>query len=239
MKTFKLIQSSRSIGTRVGMLTVLGALAAFGFSSHAYAFNQINSQLYFGKTGGDVTSLQEFLAASPDLYPRGLITGYYGALTEEAVEKFQVKYDIVSSGSPSTTGYGRVGPMTMAKINGLINNNSGVANTSGPAIFMQYFPQITSTTATFNWMTTNGAAYGRLYYSTSPLQMNEGDINSNGFAVTSGQIGSYDGIARSSQSSYISGLQPNTTYYYTIVATDLGGNVSVIGPNNTFRTSAQ
>ena len=103
---------------------------------------------------------------------------------------------------------------------------------------MQYLPQVTTTSANFNW-TTNEAATGRVYYSTSRLLMNEGDINSNGFAVTTGQVGTYDGIARTGQSSSVTNLMPNTTYYYTIVATDLSGNVSIIGPNNTFRTNAQ
>ena len=88
-------------------------------------------------------------------------------------------------------------------------------------------------------MSSNEVALGRVYYSLYPLLMNEGDINSNGFAVTSGQLGSYDNVARNAQSSYITGLTPNTAYYYTIVATDLSGNVSVVGPNNTFRTNSQ
>lgn len=207
--------------------SIIAILASVGLSTQAFAFNQINQQLDFGERNSDVTSLQEFLAGDPSVYPQGLVTGYFGVLTRSAVMNFQAKYGIAQAG--------RVGPLTLAKMNELIG--SGVANTSGPAIVMQSGPQVTSTTAVFNWMTTNRVALGRVYYSTSPLQMNEGDINSNGFAVTTGQLGSYDGVARSSQSSTLTGLQPNTTYYYTIVATDLGGNVSVIGPNNTFRTS--
>lgn len=231
MKTSKLTQGSRSIGYYTGTFSALALFLSIGISSQAHAFTQISQQLDLGQTNGDVTSLQEFLAASPELYPQGLITGYYGALTREAVEKFQGQYGLAK--------VGRVGPLTLAKINSLIGGGSGVANATGPVVFMQYAPQTTSTSATFNWATTNEVASGRLYYSTSPLQMNEGNINSNGFAVTSGQLASYDGIARQAQSAIIAGLQPNTTYYYTIVATDANGNVSVVGPNNTFRTNSQ
>jgi hypothetical protein len=153
-------------------------------------------------------------------------------LQRQAVTRFQATYGLAQ--------VGRVGPLTRDKINqqitsgGIVSTNSGV----NPSIVMQNFPLVTSTTANFNWVTTNEAALGRVYYSTYPLQMNEGDINSNGFAVTSGQSGPFDGQARSAQSSYLTGLQPNTTYYYTIVATDLSGNVSIVGPNNTFRTNA-
>ena len=220
--------------THVSVSGIVGSLAfavAFGLTP-AFAFVQIQSQLDFGESNADVTNLQEFLASDSTLYPQGLVTGYYGSLTKAAVTRFQARYGLLQ--------VGRVGPLTRDKINSLIGTG-GVSTTHGtsPAVVMQYTPNIGATTATFNWMTTNEAALGRMYYSTTPLSMNEGDINSNGFAVTSGQLGSYDGIARTSQSSVLTGLQPNTTYYYTIVATDLSGNASVIGPNNTFRTNSQ
>ena len=66
-----------------------------------------------------VTNLQKFLKAmGTDIYPAGLVTGYYGPLTKAAVAKFQLKYGIVVNAS--TPGYGRVGPKTMAKINELL-----------------------------------------------------------------------------------------------------------------------
>ncbi len=43
-------------------------------------------------------------------------TNYFGSLTERAVQKFQAKYDVVSSGTPNSTGYGVVGPKTRAKL---------------------------------------------------------------------------------------------------------------------------
>jgi len=66
-----------------------------------------------------VTNLQKFLKAmGTDIYPAGLVTGYYGPLTKAAVAKFQMNYGIVTG--VSTPGYGRVGPKTMAKINELL-----------------------------------------------------------------------------------------------------------------------
>ncbi|HEY4521363.1 MAG TPA: peptidoglycan-binding protein, partial [Candidatus Paceibacterota bacterium] len=59
-----------------------------------------------GSTGSNVTVLQQFLAKDRNMYPEGQVTGYYGTLTTTAVQRFQAKYNIVSSGSPSTTGYG-------------------------------------------------------------------------------------------------------------------------------------
>ena len=69
-----------------------------------------------GASGGDVANLQAFLAGDPTLYPEAKITAYYGALTQQAVERFQIRYGVVSSGSPSTTGFGSVGAATRAVI---------------------------------------------------------------------------------------------------------------------------
>ena len=56
-------------------------------------------------------------------------TGYYGALTQKAVEQFQTKYNLVTSGTPGTTGYGLAGPGTRAKLNALYAGTSGGSTT--------------------------------------------------------------------------------------------------------------
>lgn len=77
---------------------------------------QIGRSLKLGSTGNDVTRLQQFLARDKSIYPEGTVSGYYGALTEAAVRRWQTKFNIVSSGNPETTGYGVVGPRTAAAI---------------------------------------------------------------------------------------------------------------------------
>ncbi len=67
-----------------------------------------------GSSGAAVTALQQFLAADPSIYPEGTVSGYYGKLTQAAVGRWQAKNGIVSSGSPSTNGFGSVGPRTAA-----------------------------------------------------------------------------------------------------------------------------
>jgi peptidoglycan hydrolase-like protein with peptidoglycan-binding domain len=69
-----------------------------------------------GMQNDDIKRLQELLASDSSIYPEGLITGYFGQLTENAVQRFQVKYNLVSSGTPRTTGYGLVGPKTRLKL---------------------------------------------------------------------------------------------------------------------------
>ena len=81
--------------------------------------NSFQHVLYPGLRSSEVTALQQFLAGDPSIYPEGLITGFYGPLTTRAVERFQTKYGIISSGSPLTTGYGLVGPKTRARLSTL------------------------------------------------------------------------------------------------------------------------
>jgi len=76
----------------------------------------ITGNLKRGSSGAQVKNLQEFLAKDPTVYPEALVTSTYGPATEAAVKRWQVKYDVVASGDAATTGFGSVGPKTIAAI---------------------------------------------------------------------------------------------------------------------------
>lgn len=65
-----------------------------------------------GMSGSDVTSLQLYLAADASIYPEGTVSGYYGSLTQKAVQALQQRHNLVTSGTPDSTGFGAVGPAT-------------------------------------------------------------------------------------------------------------------------------
>lgn len=65
--------------------------------------------------GSDVAQLQQFLI-SQNLLSADSATGFFGALTENAVKQWQSKNGIVVAGTPATTGYGAVGPKTRAAL---------------------------------------------------------------------------------------------------------------------------
>ncbi len=65
--------------------------------------------LRVGSRGGDVVALQDFLKSLPEIYPEGLVTGYFGKATEAAVKRFQKKYAFEQVGI--------VGPKTREKLN--------------------------------------------------------------------------------------------------------------------------
>jgi len=94
----------------------------------------ITKSLKVGSQNSEVRQLQELLAKDTGIYPEGKVTGYFGALTRKAVQNFQKKYGIVSSGNENTTGYGLVGPKTLAKIKevfGTRSETSGQATVAG------------------------------------------------------------------------------------------------------------
>jgi peptidoglycan hydrolase-like protein with peptidoglycan-binding domain len=60
--------------------------------------NELKVGLREGVTDEDIKKVQELLATDPTLYPRGLVTGYFGPLTKEAVIAFQKRHGLEGTG---------------------------------------------------------------------------------------------------------------------------------------------
>ena len=73
---------------------------------------KLRSFLSIGSSGEEVKVLQKLLAGDLSLYPEGLVTGFFGPLTELAVKRLQAKLKIDQVGA--------VGPQTLAKLNELL-----------------------------------------------------------------------------------------------------------------------
>lgn len=223
-------------------LLLVSAVASIGLSS-AFAYSPVMTSLDLGDRGTNVTNLQTFFSDNSVIYPEGLVTGYFGGLTQSAVKRFQASYNIVNSGTPSSTGYGRVGPSTQSKINNLISNGGWTGGNyqgnnggnSAPHLY-NVSQSVTSNSATFTWYT-NENATAKIFYSTTPITINEGDVNSIGFGVVNGYTAFSNNYASTNQQVIISNLSSNTLYYYMLVSTDVEGNVSIMGTGNMFRTN--
>lgn len=227
INTMNFQKTASCLRARVGLFVV----AAFIMATPVFASAEtLYRQLDLGATGSDVSSLQTFLAQDAVLYPEGLVTGYFGSLSFSAVSRFQTRNGIAS--------VGRVGPVTLAALNAQMGNtSSAVGDVYAPVITSAYI-STSNTSATVNW-TTNDAAIGKLYYSTSPIQLrNTFEQTGQNFVepYVSGTLASFDGMQRSFQSVNIPGLSPNTTYYYLIEALDASNNSSITLPAS-FHTS--
>ncbi len=88
-------------------------------TTNSASTKKITTRLELKSKGDQVLWLQQVLIAQ-GLLSADSATGYFGPLTEAAVKKFQKTYNIVSSGTPVSTGYGAVGPTTRNLVNSLI-----------------------------------------------------------------------------------------------------------------------
>jgi peptidoglycan hydrolase-like protein with peptidoglycan-binding domain len=196
--------------------SVLTALALVLFApSISLAATTIGSYMSQGSTGADVTALQTFLSLDTTIYPEGLVTGYYGPLTAAAVTRFQARYGIDQVGV--------VGPITLGKINGLLasggfggSNTGGVVTTFGD-VSAPYMSgesvSVSNNSATISW-TTSEASQNRVMYSTSwPFLY--------ATAASASDATQFDTQA----SVTITGLQPNTVYFFVPESVDANGNV--------------
>jgi peptidoglycan hydrolase-like protein with peptidoglycan-binding domain len=77
----------------------------------------------------------------------GNVSGFFGPLTQAAVEAFQSKTGIVSSGTPTTTGYGTVGNKTRTAINTILSLGAQTPTTNGSSTTSTTV-QTTTTTST-------------------------------------------------------------------------------------------
>lgn len=101
----------------------------------------------------NVANLQQFLSNYPQFYPGAQVTGHFGPQTQAAVQAYQSARGIVSSGAWDTTGYGTVGPKTLAAISAdcasLSSTGSNNTTTNQPS---------TTTSGTTNQSSNTGAA---------------------------------------------------------------------------------
>ncbi|MEX0933610.1 MAG: CAP domain-containing protein [Candidatus Paceibacterota bacterium] len=69
---------------------------------HEKIFNEnrnfrFERNLSIGSRGDDVTRLQTFLSKNTQFYPEGLVTGYYGEMTDRAIGRLKNEYQIIES----------------------------------------------------------------------------------------------------------------------------------------------
>lgn len=228
MKKTNTISSGNSASTsHLIALSVAGIVSLAMFSSALTASAALTRQLEVGMRGSDVSELQTFLATDPSVYPQGLVTGYFGPLTRAAVMNFQAKNGISS--------VGRVGPITLAAISSKMGSGGTTgADVSAPSI-TALSVTASSSSAIFNLSTSENAT-SRIHYSTAPLSLTEAN------AISDVSIGGTNAVVssdlRQNHSVTITGLSPNTTYYYSVYARDSAGNVNMTWPT-TFNTANQ
>ena len=138
----------------------------------------------------------------------------------------------MSNGTPETTGFGRVGPQTMVRLNQLMGNNQ-VSVDMAP-IMTSPSIQYTRNSASVAWYT-NEPTQGQFYYDTSNLRADEA-TGPNQQPYVSGTFVLDNSGLQTTHTLTINNLQSDTLYYYLVRGVDSTGNMSMTLPY-TFRTS--
>lgn len=219
-------------------------------------------QLRVGMTGEDVKLLQEILATDPEIYPEGLVTGYFGKLTERAVKKFQQKTCLEQVGA--------IGPKTLSKINELLEEGAGSSGKVPPGLLIApgirkklcFTPQplpgqelppgiakkiepSTTTPDTTAPVISAVNATSTTATSTNITWLTDEKSNSKAWynTVTPLIVGTSTPMVSSSalvkeHDLMISGLTASTTYYYLVASSDVSGN-NATSTESSFTTRSQ
>jgi len=209
---------------RLFVVTVV-ALSLFAVAPALTQAATLTRSLDVGMSGSDVSALQTYLATDASLYPSGLVTGYFGQLTANAIQIFQSRNGIVSQGTPASTGYGRVGPVTLAAINARMGGVGSPVTSYVPAI---YNLRVTSTAngATLTWMSTLPTR-GIVHCQTSAPSLTEASDYTP--AIISG-IAATEPVYGVVHSVVLGSLQANTTYYYVVEGVTAAGHQDLVWP---------
>ncbi|MEK7584900.1 MAG: peptidoglycan-binding protein [Patescibacteria group bacterium] len=223
---------------------------------------QLTKQWSKGSRHDEIKTLQRLLSTDTEIYPEGVITGYYGPLTEKAVRKMQKK-----AGLPET---GQLDSQTISRINEILKNGAGKSGKIPPGLLHapgiwkkmgtttcpngydcdddndddgdddgddrgdkdKTAPVITSKSVSN--ITTSSAVVTWL-----TNEMTTGKVH---YALTTPVVGQGGGLVQfdntlgTTSSVNLSGLTASTTYYYYIKTQDQSGN-SVTTPDASFMTS--
>jgi len=105
----KVLQAKISL-LKQEIIKLQAQLLALSVGQNPSVCSSFYGDLYYGMNSNQVSCLQQYLKLlGPQIYPEGLVTGYFGPLTEAAVKRYQAWQGII------TTGY--FGPLTRTAAN--------------------------------------------------------------------------------------------------------------------------
>lgn len=212
----------------LGGIGTLMLLFAFAVTPSVFAdttnFTQMtgNPSLQIGSESANVTSLQQFLRSNVNIYPAGLVTGFFGPLTAAAVTQYQLSYNIGVDGI--------AGPVTQNNVNNVIGVGKGI-DLSAPVISnLTALPSGRNVSFAFN---SNKPVKTTVFYDTKPIILNNWYNSGAASLAIPGISGteSTDSSFSLNKQFTLNNLSAGSLYYYTVTATDQSGNTSITWPS--------
>lgn len=106
---FAFAQTATTTGTAlIGQIQSLNAQIAALQQQREQTIASLVNTIRQGSSGEQVAILQALLAADSSIYPEGVVSGFFGRLTAQAVKRFQKKHGLEQVGN--------VGPKTLRKL---------------------------------------------------------------------------------------------------------------------------
>jgi peptidoglycan hydrolase-like protein with peptidoglycan-binding domain len=219
-----MMKNLKFMGVFGGLVLAIVFVVAPSFVNAANDFG--STTLRVGSKGSNVRALQELLATDRDMYPSGSVDGSFGPNTKNAVVQFQLAYGLSADGifgrNSMTTANSLVDAGRGVDVSAPIINNL-VVNTSGRNVTLSF--------------SSNESVKTALFYDTNAINWSNWDDAVMSFITPNiSGMTSVDNSYSTNKQFNLSNLSQNTTYNYTITATDQSGNISVIWPT-TFRTA--
>jgi hypothetical protein len=120
------LRTTQGVAPWKGCVPATATLVAGVVASAVVSGDTLTKVLKIGVRDTQVMMLQKklnasgFAIASSGPGSMGNETDYFGAMTRDAVKKFQCAKGIVCEGTESTTGFGRIGPRTREMLNVIV-----------------------------------------------------------------------------------------------------------------------
>jgi murein L,D-transpeptidase YcbB/YkuD len=117
------ITATTSASVKTDILTRASAKLA-GFVTELRALQGTGiTYLRLGDRGTGVSALQTVLKTDASLYPSGLVTGYFGPLTEAAVKAFQTRHNLAVTGTVDASTFAKMVEVYGTAANAIQTNN--------------------------------------------------------------------------------------------------------------------
>lgn len=207
----------------ISLVSALVTMALLATLTLRTASASIDMSLELGSRGTEVSELQAYLALDPTIYPEGLVTGYFGPLTQAAVVRFQARYGIAQ--------VGRVGPITMARINSLMGSSiGGSADMHAPLVTSSLRESVNNSddSATLSW-STNESTNAWVHYGTDRITVMEATAPHTQLTVVGADKVEFDASYSSTKRIELENLDEDETYHYAVIVADVSGNITIVG----------
>ena len=165
-------------------VSFIGIISLFSLSFTYSATTNITRNLSLGSSGNDVKVLQQILAKDSSVYPKGLVSGYYGQLTKNAVEAFQKKYNLTPTSQIDTKTLNFVNNFIAGKpidVTPTFAKNTPVASTTTNQVITSPVSNIISSTSSvsspsFSNSTSTKSRRVIIKYKVKPTKTDEDNI---------------------------------------------------------------